>query len=129
MRLTIGGLSDSTVNIPFSASNFNATGGGTWTLIAANQTTFQYIQVGSLIHLDFFANAGTIAGNPPKLLLTIPFTVTNTSTCFAIIDPLGNPAGAMGVLAAGSNQVALQPLTGNWGNGVTPLSFEITFSI
>lgn len=128
MRFTIGGLSDSVVNIPFSASNFNATGGGTWTLVSANVSTFQAIRVGHLVHIDFFANAGTIAGNPAQLLLTLPFTDPDTTTCFAVIDPLGNPSGAMGILPGGSNVLRLQPLAGNWGNGVTPLSFEITIS-
>lgn len=45
-------------NIPFNASNFNATGGGTWTLIAANVSTFQTIKVGHLVHIDFFCKRG-----------------------------------------------------------------------
>lgn len=126
---SLGGINTSVVNIPFNAANFNASGLGTWTVVAANITTFQSIRQDRLLHIDFFANAGTIAGNPAFLLLTIPFTDPDTTTCFCVIDPSGNPSGAMGILLGGTNVIKLQPLAGNWGNGVTPLSFEITISV
>lgn len=126
--IALGGASPVHVEVTPTAGLFTSTG-GTWTVAPADVATFEYLRLGSLIHFDVDLTGGTIAGNPSELLIQIPFTVPQTTTGFLVIDPTGNPSGGMVIIQQNTNQFRLRPLAGNWTNGVTPLAFEITFSL
>lgn len=128
-RLTVLGVPvPVTTAIPFNAGSFSAVG-GTWTITAADVQTFEITRIDNFVHIDLVTTAGTIAGNPSELLVTIPVTVPATSVSFLVIDPLGNPTGGFTIININTNQLRLRPLSGTWGNGVTPLALEISFSL
>jgi hypothetical protein len=117
-------------DVAFNAGNFSSVG-GSWTVAAGDVDTFQFTRLDRFIHLDIDLNGGTIAGNPSELLITLPasLTVPNTSICFLVIDPEGNPSGGFAVINQGTAVLRLRPLAGNWTNGVVPQALEISFSL
>jgi hypothetical protein len=126
MRHNVGGVTAVNVAIPFSAAGFSANG-GTWTVAAADVTNYEYTKIGSFYHLDLFMNGGTIAGNPANLILALPFTSRTTNCGFLVIDPTGNPQSGFLSITAGAAVARLFTISGGpWGNGVTPLSLEIS---
>lgn len=58
------------VHVPFSAANYAASGAGTWT--GVTQTTLTYVIFNQRTLLVEWHLAGTIAGSPVWLYLTIP---------------------------------------------------------
>lgn len=64
-------------NVAYSAGNFTANGGSTWTVDSGDQTTYQYTQVGNtmFVSLTLESTATTVAG-PTQLIITIPASVS-----------------------------------------------------
>lgn len=121
-----GSPQDTVYPITYSASLFGATGGGTWTVLPADVHTMQYWQFGRFVHLDVDLNGGLIAGLPPSLTLKLPFIAPSDNGGSLVIDPAGNPRSGFTAIAGGTNVMQLFPVSGNWTNGVTPLTFEIS---
>jgi hypothetical protein len=110
---------------------FSAGGGGSWTVLPADVHTMQYWQFGRFVHIDIDLNGGTVVGNPPFLGLRIPpdISPTTDSGGFLVITPATNPRPGFVSLAAASSIIQLFPISGNWTNGVTPLTFEVSLII
>lgn len=101
------------VDIPFSAANFSATGGGTWTVGAAAIVSNRYGLIGKTclwsIYISWFSGANMLAGTITSLQITAPVYPT---------QPIGNAVGFVtdtsGVFYAtfSSGQVSLQKIAG-----------------
>jgi hypothetical protein len=67
-------------NVPFSAANFTAVGGGTWTVGAGALIDNRYMIQGKLLfwhfYLSWFSGSNTVAGTVTTLQLTAPSGLT-----------------------------------------------------
>lgn len=72
--------------VTFNAASFTASGGGTWTLTIADQTTFAYTLVGLTMIVSFFFDATSVAAAGTTLSVTIPGGFSAART---MMNPLG----------------------------------------
>jgi hypothetical protein len=56
----------------FSSGNYSCAGGGTWTVAARHQTTFQYSFVGLTMLISWRIEGSTLSGSPNTVQIAIP---------------------------------------------------------
>lgn len=59
-------------SVTFSAGNFVAVGGGSWTVASGDQSTFKYIKVGKTLTVSLFLVTTTVAGTVTSVTVPIP---------------------------------------------------------
>lgn len=60
------------ITVAFSAGNFTATGGGSWTVASGDQTRYAYQVHGKTMRLSFSVLTSTVAGTVTSLNIAIP---------------------------------------------------------
>lgn len=125
------------IAVPFDAANFTASGGGTWTLDAADQTTFVYTQRGVALTVNFFIQNTDVNAATSALQMLIPggfvSSVPVLANCIALNAAVLEPAAALSVGAAGTLiSVFRSAAGGNWTTTAadnTLVAGSITFQI
>jgi len=61
------------IDVPYSAANFTASPGMTWTVQAADVITYAYAVIGKLLFLNLYLDFTAVGGTPgPKLYAALP---------------------------------------------------------
>lgn len=119
-------------DIAYAAGNFTATAAMTWTVDLADQTTFRMGQLGRMIWLNIRLQnttvGGVVAGANLQILIPGGFTARN-DTVFPILVAPGGLAteGAIGFIAAGSNQILCLRYSTNWVLGANNTTVQLDF--
>lgn len=82
------------IDIPYAAANFNAPGGGTWTVGSTDQIIYKYALVGDIMLIWLRVALTTVSGSPPTLGVKIPRGLIAP----ALVAPLGAVAWAAGAV-------------------------------
>lgn len=80
------------IDNPYSAANFSATAGMTWTVEAADQLTYRYVLVGKICTLNLRIGSSSIGGTlGPELWVTLPVNcpVSATGSCAIFLQGTG----------------------------------------
>ena len=79
--LAVPTLPGAWIAVPFSASDYAASGGGTWTVAAGNVSYFKYQLFGKTMMVGLYLNATTIAGTVNWLTIKVPGGATANGLC------------------------------------------------
>lgn len=70
---------------PHAGGNFTATGGGTWTVDAADQASYRIRKINKTLDVHIDLNSTTISGTVSALNIAIPFTSAVGSGCPCLV--------------------------------------------
>jgi hypothetical protein len=121
-------------NVPFSAANFSAMGGGTWTVDAAAITDNRYAVAGKILfwhfYISWFSGVSAVAGAVTHLLLTPPAGLLLRDYQQQIY-PFAIDAGARvdADATVSTGKLAIAKRTGNWSVGSAGLIGNCWFEI
>ncbi len=98
-------------SVAFSAGNFLAVGGGSWTVASGDQTTLKYELTGKTLRMSVFLGSTTIAGTVTSVTIPIPASLVSATAT-------GGPASIY-------DNTATAFETGQWvvGVGGTTITF------
>ena len=122
------------VDVPYSASNFTASGAMTWTVDAGDQLLFRYAISGKVGLILFDISNTTVGGTPGTHLdILLPVAVAPASNLVLPIW-LQNPAGAMGFVNVVAATRIVQcykdaTLAANWTAGTARVVAALTIAI
>jgi hypothetical protein len=106
----------------FSAGNFTASGGGTWTVASGDVTTFAYYLSGKLLTVQFYIQTTTVSGTPVSLIVGngafggYTFAKTTLTMCLANNAAGGNEPCYVDTTASGTTFTISQVDGGTWSN-------------
>jgi hypothetical protein len=123
--------------VAFSAGNYTASGGGSWTVAAGDQVSLRYTLVGKTATIDFTLNTTTVAGTPSTLILTIPgltAAATALKPCARVLDNGGTAVVGLCETTASSAGIKFytsMTAAGAWANSTdnTYVQGSITFEV
>jgi len=108
-------------DVPFDATNFGATGSMTWTVGSADQVTYQFAILGSLLFIWLRLLNTTVGGTVASQNLTVKMPNGLKAAKTFAAPFLGSPAGPTeGVIiatTAGSNLLTILRYNANWVAG------------
>lgn len=104
--------------VEYSAGLFTASGAQTWTVQAADQTTFSYAIVGKTLMVAVVLASTTVGGTPsPSLRIALPtgFTAATAMVVPARITDNGTVSTGYASITAGGLYITVQKIDGsNW---------------
>jgi hypothetical protein len=127
------------IDIPFSAANFATNGGGTWTVAAANQTTYRFTIAGRTLTALFVIDNSTVTvAGAGQLLIVLPnaYTIRQThwSTGLLYIDGSSGAWKTPGAIFSQTNGAQLYLQGGvlgvyTWPSGTTNVRGQMTVEL
>jgi len=97
------------IAVPFSASDFTASGGGTWTVSAGAVVGSRYTLRGKFLHWSVYLSSTTIGGAPTALLIRVPGKFLGiAATAWAGVQRVGQIYDA-----GGQQECIVGPYTGS----------------